>query len=221
MADPTPGTTPDGQVAPDSNVELTEYKQFFGGISPLLEKLDKNPDLVQAILGDKIDAAFAKAALDGTLTVKEAQAASQAVAEVKQEVGAAAAASMTPEAFSKLVEDKMAALESKLTEKDSMRDFETYTNGFIASTPDFEKYSGAISTWLDEHDVTDIRVAYYAVKGELSEKEAKAAADVAAAENAKNVLLNAGGSGVRADTMINGVPLVDTLIASHSNANHL
>ncbi len=41
--------------------ELGEYRQFFAEITPLLEKLDKNPELTKAILKGNITAELAKA----------------------------------------------------------------------------------------------------------------------------------------------------------------
>ncbi len=215
---PVTGQTP---TAPDAQKELQDYKQFFEGVTPLLEKLNASPDLVQAILADKINDEFAKAALQGKLTVGEAQAATAAVQAVEQEIGTKAFNAASPEEISRLVEEKVGALESKLNEKDDMRQFESYTNQFISSTPDFSKYSEQISEWLDEHDVTDIRVAYYAVKGELSEKEAKDRAEADASENAKNAMLTAGGGGVTSNAFVNGQPLVDVLIAGRANPNRL
>lgn len=213
------GAPETGQAPASETTRLAELEKFFEGITPVLEKLNASPDLVQAILADKINDDFAKSALKGELTVKEAEVATTAVKQVEKEIGTPAFNAASPDELNKLLEGKIAALENKLNEKDEMKAFEQQTNQFISSTPDFEKYSEQISKWLDDHDVTDIRVAYYAVKGELSEKEAKEAADAVAAENAKNVMLNAGGGGISANTIVNGQPLIDSLIASRANPN--
>lgn len=212
-----------GQTPPsgDPAKELSDYKQFFEGVTPLLEKLNASPDLVQAILSDKVTDEFAKAALAGKLSIAEAEAATAAVKQVEKEIGTKAFNTADPDEISKLVEEKVNALKTELTEKDDMRQFEQYTNEFISSTPDFSKYSAAISEWLDNHDITDVSVAYFAVKGELSVKEAKQAADDAAAENAKNVMLTAGGGNIPANAQVNGQSLVDSLIANRANANRL
>ncbi len=224
MIDPVTGQeVPAGagqtQVSPNALKELGDFKQFFEDISPLLEKLNASPDLVQAIVSDKINDEFAKAALAGKLTVEEAQTATAAVKAVEKELGTQAFNTASPEEISKLVEEKVSALESRLTEKDEMKQFESYTSQFISNTPDFKDYSEAISEWLDEHDVTDVKVAYYAVKGELSEKKAKEMADSDASEYAKNVMMTAGGGNVPANAIVGGQPLIDTLIAPRTNPN--
>lgn len=209
-----------GQAPEGIEKELNDYKNFFEGLQPLLQSLESNPELVQAILDGKLTKEFAEAALAGKLTVQEAQTAQAAVDEVKNDVGAKTFEQLSPEKLSELVDEKMAMLKKELTEKDEKRQFEEYTSKFIAETSDFEKYAKEVSEWLDKHtNVTDIRVAYYAVKGELSEKDAKAKADADAAETAKNFLLNAGPGGVQATHTVDGKSLVDVLIADHSNAN--
>lgn len=201
--------------------ERDELKRFFNDATPLFEKMNASPDLVQAVLADKINDQIAKAALSGNLSVKEAETATAAVAAVEQQLGAKAFNSASPDEISRLVEERIAALESKLTEKDDMRQFESYTNQFISETPDFTKYSAQIATWLDEHDVTDIKVAYYAVKGELSEKQAKEAADADASNTAKDFMLTQGGGSISANAIVGGQPFIDSLIANRTNANRL
>lgn len=203
--------------------ELGEYRKFFTDIAPLLEKLDKSPEIVKAILSDKVTGDLAKAALDGKVTIGEAQIVTQAHAEVKKELGKAGYQATTPEEINKMVEDKAkeirADFETKFKERDDMANFESSVNDFIARTPDFTKYAAEIDNWLDEHDVTDIAVAYYAVKGELSEKEARQRADADGAEAQKNLALNAGGGNGRATHIQGGESIVDSLIAGKSNPN--
>lgn len=216
-----PATGQASEVPANALEELAKYKEFIDGATPLLEKLNASPDLVQAILADKINDEFAKAALAGKLSVKEAEAATAAVKAVEGELGTKAFNASSPDEISKLVEEKVSALKNELAQKDDARQFESYTNKFISETADFGKYSEEISKWLDDHDITDIRVAYYAVKGELSEKQAKEAADADAAENAKNVMLNASGGGVSASATVGGQSFIDSLIAPRTNPNRL
>lgn len=219
MIDPITGQeAPDAGQAPAGD-RLAELEGFFEKISPVLVKLNASPDMVQAILADKINDEFAKAALEGKLSVKEAEVATAAAKAVEAEVGTKAFNTASPDELSKLVEEKISALKNEWTEKDEMRAFEQSTNQFISETPDFSKYSENISKWLDDHDITDVRVAYYAVKGELSEKQAKEAADADAAENAKNMMLNASGGGISANATIGGQPFIDTLIGNRTNPN--
>lgn len=200
--------------------ELGEYREFITNTAPLLDKLEKGPELVEAILAGKVDTNLAKAAIEGRLTVNEAVAAGAAVNEVKNELGAAAFQAASPDEIGKLVDAKVSEKLRELEEKDELREFQRKTEEFMQSTPDFVKYADDIDAWLDAHPaITDIDVAYHAVKGELSVAEAKKAADESAAENAKNVILNAGPGGVQAQFTPDGTPLVDKLISGRADAN--
>lgn len=206
--------------------ELGEYRKFFDEVAPLLEKLDKNPDLVTAIIDGKVDANLAKAAMEGKITIGEAQVISKANADVKKELGKKEYDASSPEEIAKLVEEKVAAAEDKfknsLKEMEDTRSFEAKVNDFIANTPDFADYASEIDTWLDAHEnITDIEVAYYAVKGQMSEKAAKKAAEEAQGEYAKDVALNAGGGNSRVTSAGggDGGNLIDSLIAGSANPN--
>ena len=200
--------------------ELGEHREFLTSITPLLDKLEKSPELVQAILDGKIDATLAKAALEGKLTFGEAAAATAANAEVKAELGAEGYKAATPDEIGKMVAEKVSEAMRGIEEKDEVRDFERKTDEFISSTPDFVTYADAIDKWLDAHpSVSDVDVAYYAVKGEMSMKDAKATADAAAAEIAKDMVLNAAGGGVTAQFTSDGTPIVDKLISGRPNPN--
>ena len=219
MIDPTTGQEVPGAGQTPEN-RLAELEKFFEGISPVLVKLNASPDLVQAMLADKINDETAKAALEGKLSIEKAEkVAAAAVDAVAADLGAKAFNAASSDEVSRLVEEKISALRSEWKEHEDMSTFETYTNQFISETPDFAKYSGAISEWLDEHDVTDVRVAYYAVKGELSEKAAKERSDADAVENAKNVMLTAGGGNIPSNAIVGGQPLIDSLIANRANPN--
>lgn len=200
--------------------ELGEHREFLTSIAPLLDRLEKSPELVQAILDGKIDANLAKAALEGKLTQAEATAATAAHAEVAADLGTAYQAT-SPEEIAKLVEAKVTEKLRTIEESNDIREFERKTNEFIEKTADFATYADEIDKWLDEHDVTDIEIAYYAVKGKMSENDAKKAADEAAAEAAKNVVLNAAGGGVQAQFTPDGTPIVDKLISGRPNPNSL
>lgn len=203
--------------------ELGEFRKFFQDISPLLDKLDKNPDIVQAILNDNITADLAKAAMEGKVSITDAQVVSKAHADVKKDLGKKGYAESSPEEISQMVEDKVKEVrtefETKLKERDDLSSFESGVQDFIARTSDFAQYSAEIDRWLDEHDVTDISVAYYAVKGELSEKEAKKQAEIEFAEHQKGLALNATGGGTRATQVIGDPNVIDQLIGSKTNPN--
>lgn len=205
--------------------ELGEYRKFFEDVGPLLEKLDKSPELVQAIIDGKVDSSLAKAAMEGKITVGDAQVVSKAAADVKKELGEKAYKASSSEEISRLVEEKVAEareeFKGNLKEIEEMRAFESKVNDFISRTPDFATLAPEINKWLDVHDdITDIEVAYYAVKGQMSLKDAKKAAEEAEAEYAKDVALNAGGGSSRVTYSGDGATeVVDRLIAGKSNPN--
>ena len=224
MIDPTTGQeVPGSGQTPENFAEVMkerdDYKKFFTDATPLLEKLNASPELVQAVMADKISDEFAKAALAGQLSIKDAEIATAATAAVEKQLGTKAFNAANPDELSRLVEEKVSALESKLAEQDDKRQFESYTNQFISDTSDFANYSAAIAEWLDEHDVTDVKVAYYAVKGELSEKQAKEAADADASNTAKDFMRTQGGGSISANQIIGGQPFIDSLIANRTNPN--
>jgi ATP-dependent exoDNAse (exonuclease V) alpha subunit len=52
--------------------ELGEFRKFFSDIAPLLDKLDKSPEIVQAIMNGRITTDIAKALTEDNLNPKEA-----------------------------------------------------------------------------------------------------------------------------------------------------
>lgn len=205
--------------------ELGEYRKFFTEIAPLLDKLDKSPEMVQAIIDGNITPELAKAAMEGKITIVDAQIVTKAQEEVKKDLGKQGVQTASADELTKLVEEKVKEIkgefDAKLKERDELSAFEASVNDFIARTPDFQQYSAEIDKWLDEHDVTDIAVAYYAVKGELSEKQARKQAEIEKAEAEKNGALNMGGGAtggtIRFRAEENNV--IDSLIAPTSNPN--
>jgi hypothetical protein len=200
--------------------ELGEYRKFFQNISPLLDKLDQSPELVQAIVDGKLDQDIAKAVLEGRVDVKDAAVVQEAHEQVKEGLGKKAYAATSPEDISKMVEAQVSKFRQEFEEKSDLQNFQEYTQEFIKNTPDFKDYADQIDTWLDEHDVTDIEVAYYAVKGQMSEAAAQKAAEAASGERAKEVMANAGGGGPTAQFAADGTPLVDQLISGNPNPNY-
>lgn len=199
--------------------ELGEYKTFFQNIAPLLDKLDQSPEMVQAIVDGKFSKEIAKAVLEGRVDVRDAAAVQQAHEEVKEKLGEKAYDAATPEAITKLVEGQVNKFRREFEEKADLQSFQDYTQKFIESTPDFQEYADAVDKWLDAHDVTDIEVAYYAVKGQMSETAAKKIAESAAGERAKDVVANASGGGQTAQFSTDGVSMADRLIAGRPNPN--
>lgn len=205
--------------------ELGEYRTFFDGIAPLLDTLDKSPDLVQAITDGKINSTIARAALEGKLTVGDIQIVDKAHTDVKKELGAKAYEKASVEDISKLVEEKVGEvkkeMQANIQEAEDLRSFETKVNDFVSRTPDFPDYAREVEKWLDNHsDINDIEVAYFAVKGQLSGKEAAQKAEEDRAEYAKDMALNAGGGGHRSNYIDSSEgDVIDTLIAPRSNPN--
>ena len=240
---PNPNTFGGGQASPDASTveidakqleeaqsligrqgaELGEYRKFFSDIAPLLDKLDQSPEIVQAIIDGNITGDLAKAAMEGKVSIGDAQIVNKAHEEVKKDLGKEGYKGTSADDVSKLVEAKARELKSEfqkeLKERDELSNFEATVNDFISRTSDFSQYATEIDKWLDEHDVTDIAVAYYAVKGELSEREAKKQAAIDRAEMEKMGALNMGGGSTNATHIRSDSNIVDSLIAGKSNPN--
>lgn len=199
--------------------ELGEYRQFFQSVSPLLEKLDQNPELVQAILDGKIDKELSKAVLEGKVSVADAAVVTAAHDQVKKELGSGGYKAAAPEDINKLVDEKMQVIRKEIEERSELDRFQRDALEFIEKTPDFKEFAEDIDKWLDEHDVTDISVAYYAVKGQLGEAAAKKAAEAAAGERAKEMAMNASGGGINSRYAPDGTPTIDRLVAGRTDPN--
>lgn len=197
--------------------EVGEYRTFFQSISPLLEKLDQSPELVQAIIDGKIDKNLAQAAYEGRISISDAQIVSAASAAVQSEAGKKAYEAMDPKQIERLIENKADEIRKEFEEKSDLKSFEEKTQKFIESTSDFIAYADAVDKWIDSHDVTDIEVAYYAVKGQLSEEAAKKAATDAAAERGYDLIANASGGGITSQATADDIPLIDRLVGGSRN----
>ena len=197
--------------------ELGGYRDFVNNITPLLEKLDANPDLVQAIVDGKIDQNLAQAVADGKVTIADASVVTEAAKVVEKEIGKKEMKSMSPEDIEKLIESKVNATRSEMEDAANLKDFETKTQDFIESTKDFGTYADDIDEWLDTHNVSDIEIAYFAVKGQLSQREAFKAAEEAEAERSKEIALNASGGASHATTTPDGRPIIDSLVGGSYN----
>ena len=199
--------------------ELGEYRKFFQNLAPLLDKLDAAPELVQAIVDGKVDKDIAKAVLDGRVDIRDAAVVGQAHEVVKTKLGEKAYEAASPGEVEKLVEKQVEKFRKEFEEKADLQSFQDYTQKFIEKTPDFQEYADEVDKWLDTHEVTDIEVAYYAVKGKMSESAAEKAAEKASAERAKEVVANASGGGQTSQFTADGSPLVDKLISGRPNPN--
>lgn len=209
----------------DQGRELGEYRTFFEQVAPILDTLDKSPEMVQAIVDGKLTNDLARAAIDGKLTVNDIKSVDKAYAEVKKDLGGKAFKEASTEEISRLVEEKVGEVKKEmqetLKENEDLQNFERHVNDFVERTPDFPEYARDIEQWLSQHDdITDIEVAYYAVKGQLSTREASRAAEQDRAEFAKQQALNAGGGASRASFIAGDEgDMIDQLIAGKSNPN--
>jgi hypothetical protein len=198
------------------------YKTFFDNLSPLLEKLDTAPEIVQAILDGKIDANLAKAAYEGKIKIEDAAVVSQASQAVSAALGNKGSTGLTPEQVSDMIEAKAREIRSEMEESADLRNLEETTAKFIEATPDFATHAAEIDKWLDEHaDVNNIEVAYWAVKGKMSASAAQKTADQIAAEGSRDLMANASGGGVQSTAIRGGVSLIDQLVSGPVNPNNI
>ncbi len=208
--------------------ELGELREFFKQISPLLDKLDQQPELVQAIIAGKIDGELAKSVLEGKVSIKDAEIVSEAHKEVKEEIGEKKYKEIDPATIEKMVSEKVheivegveKKMKDNISEVEELRTFENGVNDFINSTKDFPEYAERIQKWFDENpDQDNIKIAYQAVKGEVLEKKAEEEGQKKAGEAAKNVAADAGGGASQSSTIIADKKVIDELIAGKSNPN--
>lgn len=208
--------------------ELGQYREFYSQISPILDKLDAQPELVKAIMDDKIDASLAKAVLDGKVSIKEAETVTKAHVEVKKDLGTQQYNAISPEEIERLVDKKVAEItkpitdrvDSKLDDAEKLRTYENSINEFINSTPDFPEYADKISKWfIANPDQDDIRIAYDVIKGRAIQEQFAKTQTKAEAEAAKEMALNAGGGMGMGSGTISDKNTIDNLISDISNPN--
>lgn len=204
-----------------------EVEKFLDDVSPLMEKLESQPELTKAILDGKITPELVKAVSEGKVSIKEAEAVTEAHKEVKKELGSDYK-DLSPEKIEKMVETKLSEalaktegkVEKTLSEERQLRELENKLSSFIAETPDFADFAQAIDAWFDAHpNQTDIEVAYDAVKGRALREAEKKAGTAKAGEAAKEVALNAAGGGSMNSGNMSQKDLVDSLISGKSNPN--
>lgn len=205
-------------------VELGDYRKFFKDIEPLLQKLENQPELVQAILDGKIDSKLAQSVLEGKIKPEEAEAVTKAHDEVKKEMGEEKYSKASAEEVQKLVSEQLnkfkSEIEGRMNENESLRDFAKRVESFVDKTPDFADYAADVEKWLDDHpEQDDIEVAYRVVKGLALEKKAKEAEEAQKGEDAKNLASNAAGGSSQGAAVIQDKEVVDQLIGNSQNPN--
>lgn len=204
--------------------ELGDYRGFVKNITPLLDKLDEQPELIQAILDGKIDADLAKAAMDGKILAEDAQKVSDAHEKVKKDMGKKEYAKAAPEAIEQQVEAKLKEVEGKFEKKlkdsEEMHNFKETVNKFIEGTPDFKDFAEDIEKLIqDNPNIDDIELAYHVVKGKKLQAEKAKQDGVTAGEAAKNMAANAAGGASQGSQIVDNQEAVDKLIGSRSNPN--
>lgn len=204
--------------------ELGEYRKFFKDIEPLLNKLDGQPELVQAILDGKVDTKLAQSVLEGKVKLEDAEAVTKAHDDVKKELGDKKYEQASAKDIEKLVSDKLAEFRTEvkqnLDENKSLNDFEAGINTFIANTPDFAEYAAKVEKWFEDHpSQDDIETAYLAVKGLVLAEKEKEIKETREGEDAKDLAANAAGGASQGAKVIQDRNVVDTLIKGRPNPN--
>lgn len=209
--------------------ELGEYRDYISSLKPLLDELQNNPDLVDAIMDNKLSEEMVKAIIDGKVEIKDATQATQQVAAAQKAVIkdlGKEAKNVDPAEIERLVAEKVGLIKKEVLEevqeRDSDKEFEQKTMSFIEKTEDFEKYAEDVVKFLSEHpDQIDISVAYHAVKGQKASSESAVEEDRRRAEEAKRLALNAaGGGGTFIDAKTNQAA-VDQLIAGGNRSRFI
>lgn len=212
--------------------ELGDMRKWFTDVSPLLDKLYEQPEVIQAIMDGKVNSDLAKAVLEGKVNIGDATQVTQAHEEVKKEMGKKYATA-DPAEVEKRIQEKLEGLDKKiketqtkfetgLKEVEERRNFMASAEEFIKSKPDYPDHAEAIVQWLEDNpNQYDISVAYYAVKGIAQTKQAEEEAAKKAGENAKNLAANAGGGQSQGSAIVTDKSIVDQLIAGTPNPNSL
>ena len=228
-------TVPKGQYAEletklgTQGEELGTYRKLFEDTAPLLEALNDDPDLAKAILEGKISSQLLEDVVSGKVEKKDAEVVTKAHEEVKKEVGEKKYEAMTPEEVNKLVTDKaselVGAVEKKfsknLSDMEKMQNYQKSISDFIAETPDFPEYAKRVENLIDSTGLTNIKVAYDAVKGQALQEKYKNEEAKAAAENAKNIASNAGGGASQSTAKVMAGDIFDKMVGGQGNANVL
>ena len=216
--------------------EVGELRGFYKEILPLMEKLNENPALAEAIVDGKIDASLTQAIVEGKVTIGDAVVVTEAHDKVKKTMGDDKYAKATPEEIEKLVQEKVDSLMAKKLDEttkkfeagiagvEEKREWEKRVTAFIDNTPDFADYAEEIAQWVDEHpDMVakgvDVDTIYYSVKGRKSTEAAVKAAEEQLGKDAKNIAANAGGGQNQSRTIVSDQATIDSLIAGRIDPN--
>ena len=206
--------------------ELGDYRTFVKSITPLLDKLDDQPELIQAILDGKITAEMAEAVVEGKVSKKDAEKVSSAHDKVKKDLGKKGYDKADANEIEKRVEDEITKVrgdfDKKLKESEEMRSFKEKVNDFISNTKDFPEFAEEVEKLiLDNPNIDDIELAYHVVKGKKLQEDKAKADEAANSEAAKGLALNATGGSSQGAKVVSDEAVIDQLISSKSNPNAL
>lgn len=200
------------------------YKKFYEDVEPLMDLLEKNPEIEEALTSGKFDAEMAKAILDGRVTREEATTVADAHQQVKKDMGKEEYDKATPEEIStkveKLVEEKLNAvlkpvieknakeledMSSKMEASKELADNEQKIRDFVNSTPDFGEFSSEIMEKMEEIPGLSVVEAYERVKAHHIVSEAGKNQNAQNAQSMKDIAANSrGGQGTRSGEVVTG-----------------
>lgn len=216
----------------DNSSELGGLRQFVKELEPLLDKLQTQPEIVEAIIEGKLTSDLVQAIMEGKVSTEDATKVAEAHSQVKTEMGAKKFSDASVEEIEKRIVDKLsktlddkvkestAKLERSASDAEERHEFVDKTNTFIESVDDFQEYAEEVVKWLDEHpSIYDIQVAYDAVKGRSLAGKAKQEAENTAAEAQKDLAANAAGGHSMGRTVVADRNVVDQLISPIGNPN--
>lgn len=205
----------------ENSEELGNLRKLFEETSPLMEKLNASPDLVKAIMDDKLsDENLIKAVLEDKVSIKEAEKIEKAHEKVKEEIGKKEYDKSTPEHISKLIEEKLSGVTnefqkkiSSIEEERELEKYEAKTRGFIESHKDFPELADEINKYMENNNLLDVSIAYDAVKGKKLQEKIDSETEEKAKEDAKDMAANMAGGGSMRGAVIKDKSLIDSLIA--------
>jgi len=203
--------------------ELGDLRNFFEEVEPLMDKLQEQPELVEAIMSGKVDTDLAQAVLSNKVKIEDAAIVTEAHKEVKTNLGNTKYKNTSSEDIEKMINEKISKVSNdfkqNIKSSEDRGKFEKSVERFIGETEDFSVYAKGVTEWLDKHtDIYDIETAYYAVKGKALAAEKSKENDSAMGEAAKRLAMNAGG-GSQGGKIVQDKSVVDSLISGVSNPN--
>ena len=207
--------------------ELGKFRKLFEDTSPLLEKLNDDPELAKAILDGKIDSQLVTSILNGTTTKENAETVSEADKEVKKELGKKEYAQKAPEEIEKLIEAKITEGVAKAEQKFSQsfnnmekrQEYQSKISDFIANTPDFAEFATEIEKFVEMTGITNVEIAYNSIKGKALQEKYKDEEEKHMAEAAKNMAANAGGGSSQVTAKVANKDVLDELLGDSKNPN--